>query len=133
MSDRSTQIEQLKNEVRNFVDERDWNRYHHPKELAISIAIEAAELLEIFQWDEKIHIREIKRDEETMGRLKAEIADVMLYILCLSNQLDLDLSEIVLTKLAKNREKYDKDTVRETGAYRKDKLATNPTKNKEGN
>ena len=133
MSDELTQIRQLRDKVREFVNERNWNNYHHPKELAISIAIEAAELLEIFQWDEKMDIQKMKADEKTMNKIKDEVADVMTYILCLSNQLDLDLSEIVLTKLAKNREKYDKDTVRETGAYRKDKLATNPTKNKEGN
>ena len=122
MSDKLMQIQQLKDKVRAFVDERDWNKYHHPKELAISIAIEAAELLEIFQWDEKVHVQKIKGDEKTMSKLKEEIADVMMYILCLSNQLDLDLSEAVLAKLDRNRAKYDKNTVLETGAYRKDKL-----------
>ncbi|MFC1714711.1 nucleotide pyrophosphohydrolase [Candidatus Poribacteria bacterium] len=122
MSDELTRIKQLRDEVRNFVDERDWNKYHHPKELAISIVIEAAELLEMFQWDEKVDIQDIKDDEKTMGKIKEEVADVMTYILCLANQLDLDLSEVVLAKLEKNRAKYDKNTVLETGAYRKDKL-----------
>jgi len=122
MADDLVRIEQLKEKLRNFVDERDWNKYHHPKELAISIAIEAAELLEIFQWDEKADIQDIKTDAETMNKIKEEIADVMMYILCLANQLDIDLSEAVLTKLEKNRKKYDKDVVLETGAYRKDKL-----------
>ena len=122
MSDDLTRIKQLRDEVRNFVDERDWNKYHHPKELAISIVIEAAELLEIFQWDEKVDIQDIKDDEKTMGKIKEEIADVMMYVLCLANQLDLDLSEAILAKLKKNHTKYDKNTVLETGAYRKDKL-----------
>ncbi len=122
MSDDLTRIKQLRDEVRSFVDERDWNKYHHPKELAISIVIEAAELLEIFQWDEKVDIQDIKDDEKTMGKIKEEIADVMMYVLCLANQLDLDLSEAILAKLKKNRTKYDKNTVLETGAYRKDKL-----------
>ena len=122
MSDELTRIKQLKDEVRNFVDERDWNKYHHPKELAISIVIEAAELLEMFQWDEKVDIQDIKDDEKTMDKIKEEVADVMTYILCLANQLDLDLSEVILAKLEKNRTKYDKNTVLETGAYRKDKL-----------
>ena len=122
MSDKLTQIQQLKDKVRGFVDERDWNKYHHPKELAISISIEAAELLEIFQWDEKVDVQKIKGDEKTMSKLKEEIADVMMYILCLSNQLDIDLSEAVMVKLDRNRAKYDKNTVLETGAYRKDKL-----------
>lgn len=122
MADDLVRIEQLKEKLRDFVDERNWNRYHHPKELAISIAIEAAELLEIFQWDEKADIQDIKTDAETMDKIKEEIADVMMYILHLANQLDIDLSEAVLTKLEKNRTKYDKDVVLETGAYRKDKL-----------
>ena len=81
-----------------------------------------AELLEIFQWDEKADIQNIKKDEKTMDKIKEEVADVMMYILCLSNQLDLDISEAVLAKLEKNRTKYDKNVVLETGAYRKDKL-----------
>jgi dCTP diphosphatase len=115
-------IKDLKDRIRDFIDERDWSKYHHPKELAISIAIEVAELLEVFQWDEKKDVQAIKNDEETMNRIKEEIADVMMYILSLSNQLDLDLSKAVLTKLKKNRIKYEKDMVIETGAYRKDKL-----------
>lgn len=122
MADDLVRIEQLKEKLRNFVDERNWNKYHHPKELAISIAIEASELLEIFQWDEKADIQDIKTDAETMNKIKEEIADVMMYILCLANQLDIDLSEAVLTKLEKNRKKYDRGVVLETGAYRKDKL-----------
>jgi NTP pyrophosphatase (non-canonical NTP hydrolase) len=122
MADDLVRIEQLKEKLRDFVDERNWNKYHHPKELAISIAIEAAELLEIFQWDEKADIQDIKTDAETMNKIKEEIADVMMYILCLANKLDIDLSEAVLAKLEKNRTKYDKDVVLGTGAYRKDKL-----------
>ncbi len=122
MDDEHTRIKQLRDEVRGFVDERDWNRYHHPKELAISISIEASELLEIFQWDDKADVDDIKNDDETMNRIREEVADVMMYILCLSNQLNLDLSEGVLRKLEKNRAKYDKNVVLEKGAYRKDKL-----------
>ena len=122
MNDNSTRIGELKDELRRFVDERNWNKYHHPKELAISIAIEAAELLEIFQWDEKASIDDIKKDKQAMDRIKEELADVIMYILHLANQLDLDVSEAVMTKLNKNRLKYNKDFVLETGAYRKDKL-----------
>ena len=122
MNDDLTRIKELREKIRDFVHERNWNKYHHPKELAISIAIEAAELLEIFQWDEKTDIQDIKNDEETMNKIKGEVADIMMYILSLANQLDFHLSEAVLTKLEKNRTKYDKNVVLETGAYRKDKL-----------
>ena len=122
MSDDMTPIKELKDRIKHFVDERNWSKYHHPKELAISVVIEAAELLEIFQWDEKKDIQHIKNDQKVMNKIKEEIADVMMYILSLSNQLDFDLTEAILTKLEKNRIKYDKSFVLETGAYRKDKL-----------
>jgi NTP pyrophosphatase (non-canonical NTP hydrolase) len=122
MTDDVMRIKELKEKARDFVDERDWSKYHHPKELAISMAIEVAELLEIFQWDEKADIQDIKNNEQTMSKIKEEVADIMMYILCFSDQLDLDLSEAILTKLEKNRRKYDKNAVLKTGAYRKDKL-----------
>jgi dCTP diphosphatase len=124
MTDDLMRIKELKEKVRDFAAERDWSKYHHPKELAISMAIEVAELLEIFQWDEKADIQDIRDDEETMSKIREEIADVMMYILCFSNQLDLDLSGAILAKLEKNRVKYDKNAVLKTGAYRKDKLST---------
>jgi NTP pyrophosphatase (non-canonical NTP hydrolase) len=122
MTDGLMRIKELKEKVRAFVDERGWNKYHHPKELAISMAIEVAELLEIFQWDEKADIQDIKDDEKIMSKIREEVADVMMYVLCLSNQLDLDLSGAILAKLEKNRVKYDRNVVLETRAYRKDKL-----------
>ena len=115
-------IKELKDLIRDFIRERKWDKYHHPKELAMSIAIEVGELMEIFQWDDKKDIQSIKEDKETMYRITEEVADVMMYILSMANKLDIDLSEAILTKLKKNRIKYDKDMVFETGAYRKDKL-----------
>jgi NTP pyrophosphatase (non-canonical NTP hydrolase) len=122
VTDEKTRIIELKENIKQFVEEREWGKYHHPKELAISIAIEAAELLEVFQWDEKADIQEIKDDPEIMNRIGEEVADIIMYILSLSNQLDLDLSGAFMAKLEKNRIKYDRDVVIGTGAYRKDKL-----------
>jgi hypothetical protein len=78
--------------------------------------------LEIFQWDDKADIEKLKSDTATMDKIRDEIADITMYILSLVNQLDIDLSDAVLSKLEKNREKYDKHIVLKTGAYRKDKL-----------
>ncbi len=86
MTDDLMRIKELKEKIRDFVDERGWSKYHHPKELAISIAIEVAELLEIFQWDEKADIQDIKNDEKAMSKISEEVADIMMYILSLSNQ-----------------------------------------------
>lgn len=91
--------------VKKFVDERDWNKSHSPKNLAMSIAIEAAELMEIFQW---IDIEQSKRIMETKEEehVKEEIADIMIYCLSLCNQLDLDPNEIIDEKIEKNAIKY---------------------------
>ncbi|MFH5835898.1 nucleotide pyrophosphohydrolase [Proteiniclasticum sp. C24MP] len=87
-----------------FRDERNWDQFHNPKDLAISISLEAAELLEIFQWSgadlEKI---------DKLDNMKEELADVLIYSILLAEKLNLDISEIIEHKLNKNGEKYQKD------------------------
>ncbi len=90
--------------VDQFRDERDWRQFHNEKDLALSISLEAAELLEIFQW--KTSQEAIDSD---LDHLKEELADVMIYSLMLASNLNLDLEEIVIDKLAKNAEKYPVD------------------------
>ncbi len=90
-------IDYLKEKVVEFRDERNWISYHTPKDLSISVAIEAAELLELFQWKDKDY-------DET--RLEEEMADVLIYLLSLSDVTDIDLEKAVLKKIEKNREKY---------------------------
>lgn len=87
-----------------FRDERNWDQFHTPKDLAISISLEAAELLEIFQWSGSD--LEMK---EKLENMKEELADVMIYSILLSEKLGLDISEIIEEKLRKNGEKYQKD------------------------
>lgn len=83
-------------EIRAFVEERDWSQFHTPENLAKSISIEAAELLECYQWDA----------DADVVRVREELADVVTYSFMLADRLGLDLDEIVLAKLAKTREKY---------------------------
>lgn len=94
-------------EVNRFRDERDWRQFHSEKDLAISISLEAAELLELFQWN---------TSEETVKNsiedIKDELADVLIYSMMLASNLDLDLEEIILNKLEKNNEKYPVDKSR---------------------
>ena len=85
------------NEIRRFNEERDWDQFHTPVNLAKSIAIEAGELLECFQWDEEHFNQE---------HLEEELADVMNYCLVLCDRLGVDPGEIILSKLEKNRQKY---------------------------
>jgi dCTP diphosphatase len=88
--DTQTTIDTLRDGVREFVSERDWERYHSPKNLAASIAIEAAEIIEHFQWYETGESRELVKDEETRTMVAEEVADVVIYCLALANQLDID-------------------------------------------
>ncbi|EKN69276.1 MazG nucleotide pyrophosphohydrolase [Neobacillus bataviensis LMG 21833] len=84
-----------------FRNERDWKQYHNPKDLAISISLEASELLENFQWrgsEEAV--------SEKIGNIKDELADVLIYSLLLANELDLDIQQIVESKIEKNKVKY---------------------------
>ena len=100
--DDSTSIGYLREQVKDFVAERDWEKFHTPKNLAISVAIEAAELLEIFQWSED---RE-PLDKEGENQLHDELADVLLYCFAVANALNIDISSAVTKKIEKNAHKY---------------------------
>ena len=93
-------------EVGRFVHERDWEKFHNPKDLAISINLEASELLELFQWsgtDTSV------RDK--LPELKEELADTLMYCIMMSLRLDINLDEIIKAKLAVNKLKYPKEQV----------------------
>ncbi len=88
-------------QVLKFRDDRNWKQFHNPKDLAISISLEAAELLEIFQWSaEDIECIE-KKD-----KIKEELADVVNYCILMADSCGLDLDEIVREKMKRNNEKY---------------------------
>jgi NTP pyrophosphatase (non-canonical NTP hydrolase) len=110
MSDKNTSLADLKNKMADFVRERDWEQFHTPKNLSMSIAIEAAELMEHFQWLPEEQSTTLNPEE--LNEIGEELADIVLYALSLCNQLGLDLSESVMNKLAKNAEKYPSEKVR---------------------
>ena len=99
-------MEDLKRKLRRFARERDWEQFHDPKNLAMSIAIEAAELMEHFQWDRNEQIPAILEDPGHRREIEEELADVVCYCLSLANNLEIDLSEAVERKVLKNAEKY---------------------------
>lgn len=105
MQDNNAKVQQIKNIVKKFVDQRNWNEAHNPKNLAMSIAIESAELMEIFQWLTIQESLEIKNSEK-FTHMKEELADVLIYCLSLANQLDIDITTIIEDKIAKNEKKY---------------------------
>ena len=96
-------IKELQDKVIEFRDKRDWAPYHNPKDLAISISLEAAELLEIFQWKEAEEVRKNPAERE---RVKEELGDVLIYSLNMCDAFGFDPSDVVLSKLKINEEKY---------------------------
>ncbi|WP_455392936.1 nucleotide pyrophosphohydrolase, partial [[Eubacterium] cellulosolvens] len=87
--------------VEQFKLDRSWTPYHTPQDLAVSISIEAAELLEVFQWGIKKDV-----DAQKLDRIKEELADVIIYCLSLANAIDADVSTMVQNKLKVNAAKY---------------------------
>ena len=87
--------------VLNFRDERNWKQFHNPKDLAISISLEAAELLEVFQWSGADLNREAKK-----ANIEEELADIVNYCILMADACGLDLDEVVQKKVKRNAEKY---------------------------
>lgn len=110
-------VQELSEAVRDFVEERSWGKYHNPKDIAISIAIEAGELLELFQWKSETDSSNLVSDPARMANVKDELADVLIYCFSLANKLNVDVSEVMLAKIGKNRSKYPIEKIK--GSYKK--------------
>ena len=87
--------------INKFRDDRDWRKFHNEKDLAISISLEASELLELFQWKESKDVT-----SNSLKRIKEELADVFIYSIMLADNLNLDIENIIDEKLEKNARKY---------------------------
>ncbi len=103
--DAEQNIKGLREEVSKFVKERQWTKYHVPKDLSMAIAIEVSELMELFLW-KQVSAADITKDPILKEKVGDEIADIFIYLLSLVNALGLDLSDLVTMKIAKNRKKY---------------------------
>lgn len=101
-----TTVAQMKQAVAEFVRERSWQHAHSPKNLSMSIAIEAAELMEIFQWIPSEAAREHSLDPAVHEHIQEEVADVVIYCMSLSQALGFDLAQAIESKIGKNRVKY---------------------------
>ena len=112
MTDSDTTVAQLRQLVNDFVSQRDWHQFHTPKNLAMSISIEAAELMEHFQWLEPNESRAVAHDPEKLVAVGEELADVVCYALAMANELGFDLSDAVRDKIAKNERKYPAEEFR---------------------
>jgi NTP pyrophosphatase (non-canonical NTP hydrolase) len=106
MRDSRKTIARIKNDIARFIRERDWEQFHSPKNLSMAITIEAAELMEIFQWMNVDEALFKAKSPRLRKRIQEEIADIAIYTLSLCNTLGLDLSGCIASKLDKNRRKY---------------------------
>jgi NTP pyrophosphatase (non-canonical NTP hydrolase) len=105
-----TSLESLRDRLRDFAKERDWDQYHTPKNLSMALIAEAAELIEHFQWvnGEQSHILEDKKRQS----VEEEIADILIYLVRISDKLGIDLYKAAERKLVINEKKYPADKVR---------------------
>ena len=107
MKDNNTKLEELTKRIIKFRDERGWEKFHTPRNLATSIVLESAELLELFQWDLKaLSASEIKKESERIEKIKQEMADIIIYTLSLADILEINVSEAIERKLEHNAKKY---------------------------
>lgn len=104
------ELDRLRAIVRQFVAERDWDQFHTPKNLASALTVEAAELLEHFQWLQHGRADELGADK--LAEVRHEMADVLVYLVRLADKLDVDLFAAVQDKMVLNRAKYPADKVR---------------------
>lgn len=103
-------FEVLRKKIADFAAARDWDQFHSPKNLSMALSVEAAELVEIFQWLTEAQSGDL--DKEKTQAVADEIADVQIYLIRLADKLGIDILAAVETKIAKNDEKYPVDKVK---------------------
>ena len=105
MNKEKLNLEKISERLKKFSKDRNWEQYHSPKNLAMALSVEVAELVEIFQWSNDGGTKEIK-DPETRKQIEEEIADIFNYLVKFVDLMDIDLEKISLEKIQKNDEKY---------------------------
>jgi len=97
-------MQKIQTLIQNFSQERDWDQFHNPKNLAMALSVETAELVEIFQWLEPQQVLDI--DDAKKEHLKEEVADIAVYLLRICMAYDIDLEDAIVSKMKKNEIKY---------------------------
>lgn len=110
--DDQTTVAELRRNMAAFVEERQWRHFHSPKNISMALAVEAAELLEHFQWMDSEESRRLGDDPEKLAAVAEEIADVVGYSFAIANELGIDLSQTIRAKMIKNAEKYPAEKFR---------------------
>jgi NTP pyrophosphatase (non-canonical NTP hydrolase) len=109
VADETISVGDLRRRVADFVAARDWGRFHTPRNLSVSIALEAAELMEHFQWLTEEQATAALSEGQRRAQVADELADVVIYGLSLANALDIDLSDAILGKMARNEDRFPVD------------------------
>lgn len=117
MNDSDTTLAELRKLVREFRDRREWERFHTPKNLSMAIAVEAAELMEQFQWLAQDEAWELTEDAGRLRLIGEELADILIYALSFAEALHLDVATAVVDKLARNAKKYPEDDNRGSASW----------------
>lgn len=108
----SANLDALTSNVKRFCDERDWDQFHQPKDLAIGLVTESAELLDLFRFKTEVQCREIIAESGSREKVSDELADILFFVLRFAERTGISLSEALETKLEKNRKKYPVETAR---------------------
>lgn len=113
MTKKRATLKELKKLVAGFVKERDWEQFHSPKNLSMSISIEAAELMEHFQWTNTVEEAvKVLQDKRKRVEIEDELADISIYLIDFCNLYGVDIEQAILNKLKKNAKKYPAKLVR---------------------
>ncbi len=100
------ELNDLKEKIREFNVERDWDKFHNPKDLLIALVSEVGELAECYRWLSDAELSKIHSDPAKKKKVEEEIADVIIYLIILSYKTDIDIFKVIEWKIEKNREKY---------------------------
>ena len=109
VKDQERKIHELKELIKKFCDERDWDQFHNAKDLAIALSIEASELLEIFRWKNPEEVKELFENKDKKEDISDEMADVLYFLIRMAQRYNIDLSEALEKKMEKNNKKYPID------------------------
>lgn len=110
--DNKIYVQELKNRVKEFCDERDWDQFHNPKDLAIGISTEANELLDIFRFKNEEEMKEICLNSNKRKHVEEELADTLFFILRFAQMNNIDLSRILELKMEQNEKKYPVEKIK---------------------
>jgi len=105
-------LEQLKEKVKKFNLERDWDKYHNPKDLLVALVSEVGELAECYRWLDKDELSKIHADPVKKKKVEEEIADIIMYLLILAYKTDIDIAKAIEAKLEKNQKRYPVEKIK---------------------